>query len=185
LPLGEWIINKAFTDYFILKEKYGDNIYISINISTRQLLSTNFVNKIDAIVKKHNIPRNAFLLEITENLLFDLEGDNLEILKEIKNIGIELVIDDFGTGYSSLSYLKNFPVSRVKIDRSFIQDITNDSKSFRLAEAIVYLAQKMDLKTIVEGVETEEQYQIIKGTDADHIQGFYFSKPKSIGELLQ
>jgi PAS domain S-box-containing protein/diguanylate cyclase (GGDEF)-like protein len=184
LPVGRWVLERAFNDFSKLEKAFGD-IYISVNISIKQLLSERFIDIIKSLIDKYKIRKNSFYLEITENILFDMNIENLNILSELKEKGIQLMIDDFGTGFSSLSYLQNFPVSRVKLDRSFIKKISHDEKALKMADAIVHLAHAVDLQIIIEGVETAEQYELIKNTGAGFIQGYFFGKPASCNDFIK
>ena len=123
------------------------------------------------------IPRKSIEIEITENVFLENIDQSIEVLNILREKGIEVSIDDFGTGYSSLNYLKNLPLDRIKIDRSFIRNISNNKHDKAIVKTIVTMAQLLDLKVIVEGVETEEQLKIVKEIGCKEVQGFYFAKP--------
>jgi EAL domain-containing protein (putative c-di-GMP-specific phosphodiesterase class I) len=122
-------------------------------------------------------------LELTESLLLSNSDMMFSVLQELKKMGLKLAIDDFGTGYSSLSYLKQFRVNRLKIDCSFIRDIATDSDDAAITAAIISMAKSLNLKVIAEGVETEAQMAFLREHHCDEIQGYYFSKPISTGEV--
>jgi EAL domain-containing protein (putative c-di-GMP-specific phosphodiesterase class I) len=123
-------------------------------------------------------------LELTESLLLSNEDVTLTVLQELRDMGLKLAIDDFGTGYSSLSYLKMFPVSKLKIDRSFIRDLTVNADDEAITIAIIRMAKSLNLKVIAEGVETEAQMSFLRAHHCDEIQGYYFSQPASPDEIV-
>jgi EAL domain-containing protein (putative c-di-GMP-specific phosphodiesterase class I) len=136
-----------------------------------------------AVLAESGLPPELLELELTESLLISNEQQVLQKLKLLKNMGINLAIDDFGTGYSSLSYLKHFPLDRLKIDKSFINDILTDSDDASITEAIIAMAHSLKLKVIAEGVETREQLVFLEDRGCDEMQGYYLSKPLSENDL--
>jgi EAL domain-containing protein (putative c-di-GMP-specific phosphodiesterase class I) len=138
---------------------------------------------IDRIIKEFSLDTKLLTLEITESAFMqDIEFTN-SVLKKLREIGISISIDDFGTGYSSLSYLKRLPIDNLKIDISFIRDIATDSDTASIVTAIIAMAHTLNLKTIAEGVETEEQWKILRLLRCDMAQGYYFSKPLPAEEV--
>ena len=132
---------------------------------------------------EHNLPGDCITVEITEGLLLDPNNAVLNYLLEFRDAGIQVALDDFGTGYSSLSYLKKFDIDYIKIDRSFVQDMEFDSDNMVLCDAIIAMAHKLKLKVIAEGIETQEQLDLLKITGCDFGQGYFFSKPISPEEF--
>lgn len=124
-------------------------------------------------------------LEITESLIMQDIDAAINTMNHLKKLGLSLSIDDFGTGYSSLSYLKRFPIEKLKIDRTFIKDVMQQSNDAAIVTSIIALAQNMNLKTIAEGIETEEQHQFLRQAGCEEGQGFYLSRPKSTIEFQQ
>jgi EAL domain-containing protein (putative c-di-GMP-specific phosphodiesterase class I) len=129
------------------------------------------------------LPADTLELEITETAMLKDTAETIPLLFALKKVGVRLAIDDFGTGYSSLSYLKNFPIDTLKIDKSFVDEIVTDSKDAAIARTIVQLAENLGLRTIAEGVETEEQVNMLRLMGCDEFQGFYFSKPMSVADI--
>ena len=129
-------------------------------------------------LNKYNLPAELLELEITENIMMHHLNESLQTLEQLKKLGIQISIDDFGTGYSSLSYIKKFPIDSLKIDKSFIEDLVNDPNDAAIVTAIIAMAQQLNIKVVVEGVETEEQLAFFKNNNYDVlVQGYYFCRP--------
>ena len=131
------------------------------------------------------MPQQALELEITENILMQDPVNAVEVLQAIHALGVRIAIDDFGTGYSSLAYLKRFPLDVLKIDRTFVNDLVNDSGDAAIVEASISLAHKLGLEVIAEGVETAEQFEFMRTHDCDLVQGYYLSRPLPRFELME
>jgi EAL domain-containing protein (putative c-di-GMP-specific phosphodiesterase class I) len=142
------------------------------------------VDYFDSLCKKNSISPSVLHLEITESLAMEDTKKTLEILSSLQEKGFSISIDDFGTGYSSLSYLKEFPLSTMKIDKSFIDHIVTDEKSRSLLETILTLSKSLNLDTIAEGVEDKDQVELLKQLDCDSIQGYFYSKPMSESDAI-
>ena len=174
IQLDKYIFEQVCKDMKEWEEKYNGKIKISVNISKQHLVQDGFVEEYYNIAKKYDVDLNEIELEITETTDFDIEIDKrlgiTQILENLKEKGFKIAIDDFGTGYSSLSMLQQIPVDVIKIDKSFI----NQTK---MLEIIMLIAQKLDFKTVAEGVETEEQVKKLKELGIDLLQGYYYSKP--------
>jgi diguanylate cyclase (GGDEF)-like protein len=184
IPIGDWVFKKTLEDIYKLKNAIDSNFSISLNVSPKQFGSNSPINQWPKILEDSNLPTNSIGLEITEGLLLDLNHNSNKILKDLRDAGAQFLLDDFGTGYSSLSYLKKLDVDYIKIDKSFIQNLTSDSEDMVLCEAIIVMAHKLGLKVVAEGVETlQQQYLLIK-MGCDFGQGYLFSKPKTIEQLL-
>jgi diguanylate cyclase (GGDEF)-like protein len=175
--IGRWVIQTACEQNKRWNDTGFHDLSVAVNLSVLQIESLDFLNSIVEILKNTGLKPNLLELEITEGVLMHNASTTLAVLNELKKMGIQISIDDFGTGYSSLGYLKKFPIDCLKIDRSFIKDIIHETDISEITNAIISLAQTLNLKVIAEGVETEEQLQYLKNKDVDEIQGYYFSKP--------
>lgn len=180
LPIGEWVLETACRQ---LKEWHlagFHNLRMAVNISACQFKQPDFINRIDRILKETELDPGFLEVELTENIVMERSEETLMTLTDLKVRNIKLAIDDFGTGYSMLSYLKYFPIDRIKIDRSFIRDITTDSDDAAITEAIVVMAHSLKLKVVAEGVETEEQLEFLRRCGCEEVQGYYFSRPHPV-----
>jgi EAL domain-containing protein (putative c-di-GMP-specific phosphodiesterase class I) len=151
-------------------------------LSTRQLLQSNLHATVATIIYQSGIQPELIELEITESMTMDIER-SLEILNKLKQLGVKISVDDFGTGYSSLNYLRRLPIDRVKIDQSFIRDMTIDTNSKALVSTIITMAQNLQLSVTAEGVEKIDQVHYLQQHRCDEIQGYYFSKPLPADEF--
>jgi EAL domain-containing protein (putative c-di-GMP-specific phosphodiesterase class I) len=124
-------------------------------------------------------------LELTESASMETPEKSIEVMQLLKAMGVRLSIDDFGTGYSNLNYLKRFPVDQLKIDRSFVQDVTSDADDLAIAKAIIALARSLHLEVLAEGVENLGQYNVMKENGCDKVQGYYFSKPLAVDDCTR
>jgi len=186
ISIGEWILQTVFTEAHEFYNLYGDDFFISINISGRQLADKDFIGLVEQIYssKKENKVLPQIHLEITESYLISGNSDVKDILNKLSNMGFSISLDDFGTGYSSLSYIHGYPIDTLKIDRSFIANFSNDKKQQNLIRAIVDMSKRLDLDVIAEGVETESQLCFLVEQGCDLIQGYYFGKPTSKQKFL-
>lgn len=167
----------------LCKLGFGD-LRISVNVSALQFAENEFLQRVQNALKSFNMPTNVLELEITENILMQDPNSTTELLIALKELGVRIAIDDFGTGYSSMTYLKKFPVDILKIDQTFIRDLDKISNDAAIVEASIYLAEKIGLETIAEGVETLGQLEFLQKTGCHIIQGYYFSKPLPEADLL-
>ncbi|HDZ36734.1 MAG TPA: EAL domain-containing protein, partial [Marinobacter sp.] len=165
---------RAATDW---KETTGLDIGISVNVSPRQFRDPGFTNAVMQALSNNNLAPERLELEITERLLLDNSSETAEILKAMDRAGIRLSVDDFGTGYSALSYLKSYPFDTLKIDKTFIQDVTKAPEDGALVRAIISMAHSLGLTIIAEGVETEQQTHFLKQEGCDFAQGYFYSHP--------
>ena len=185
IELGDWILEESCRFICNYNSAHQSRYSIAVNISTFQLLNDDFEDKVTQILNKTGLEPTLLELEITETMLMNsmsMAYDKLNFLRE-KNISIAL--DDFGTGYSSLTYLKVLPITTVKLDKSFIDDIASDELSLKIVENVIQIAKNIGLKIVVEGVETIDQLEILKELPCNKIQGYYFSKPVSELGLTQ
>ena len=187
VPLGEFVLDTACGQLRQWIDSGHGNLTMAINISARQFWTNHLSRTIGAIVERHGIAPESIELEITESLLMHNVDKAIATLRQLKEMGFRLALDDFGTGYSSLYYLKRFPIDSLKIDRSFVMDIPDNSDYIAIAESIVSLARSMKLTVIAEGVETADQLAFLRRINCDSFQGYLFSPARSapeIGEML-
>ncbi len=179
IPLGFWVLKEACKQMSQWQVKFDGLLdwKVSVNISSKQLELTNFVEQIKQILQETDLDPHNLKLEITESSLVEDTQHTIIILKELKSLGIEFSLDDFGTGYSSLSYLHQFPFDTLKIDRSFVNSIGDNIEKLGIVRAIVTLAHNLGMDTIAEGIETVNQLAQLKALKCEYGQGFYLSKP--------
>lgn len=183
LSIGEWVLRQACQRQRTW-EQDGSSPYVAINVSTRQLMKPDIVGNIVRILHETGLPPDRLCLEITESVLLGDTQAAGETLKGLKDIGVTIAMDDFGTGFSSLSYLRRFPVDIVKIDREFIRNISTNAPDEALVETIIYMAHRLGLKVVAEGVETEEQLALLRRYDCDAIQGHVFGAAMAHDQLF-
>jgi len=178
VEIGDWVFDTALADVKKWRE-HADHkdLYIAINLSSRQFRGKDMVKKIADSLKRYDLPGSCLELEITERLIMKDVPHVVAILNQFKEMGIRLSIDDFGTGYSSLSYLKRFPFDVLKIDKMFIKDIADDPDDRALCDAIIAMAHSLGLSIIGEGVENKEQYEFLSQRSVETVQGYYVSAP--------
>jgi diguanylate cyclase (GGDEF)-like protein/PAS domain S-box-containing protein len=176
LPIGEWVLREACRQLKTWHNLGFTDLVIAVNLSPRQFFQPDFQGAIERILDETGIPGHCLDLEITEGILMQRSEDNVSTLKQLSDMGIKLSIDDFGTGYSSLAYLQRFPVDALKIDRSFVNGIGQDSNDTALVTAIISMAQSLRLNVLAEGVETSEQSEFLQTHGCVSAQGYYYSK---------
>lgn len=185
LPVGEWVLQEACRMLNKWKDIISDPIRMSVNVSAEQIIQERrFLNSVQEILKERDIKPECLEFEITETVaLRDLDFTS-ELLDEFHEMSIQTSVDDFGTGHSTLTYLQELPYDRLKIDRSFIDGLAEERQHRVMVEAMISLAKELKLEVIAEGVETEEQLEILRDLDCDIIQGFYYSKPLPEEDLI-
>ncbi|WP_157619430.1 bifunctional diguanylate cyclase/phosphodiesterase [Psychromonas aquimarina] len=177
IPLGTWVIDeacrqlKSWNDQKIKLEK------ISVNVSPKQFRHSNFIESVRGSIEKHQISASQLTLEITEGIVIDDIADTIDKMSILKSLGVRISIDDFGTGYSSLTYLKMLPLDQLKIDQSFVRDITSEPNDAMIVETIIAIASHFDLNVIAEGVENKDQIDFLADKGCTQFQGYYFGKP--------
>ncbi len=181
--IGEWVLRESCYQIKKWHSTFPD-LRVSVNLSGRQFSNDKLVNLVSNILQETGVPPHLLELEITETVIMDDVTKTIASLWELKQLGVILSVDDFGTGYSSLSYLKKFPIDILKVDRSFIQDITEDANDCAVVKAIVSLAIQLKMVVIAEGVETSKQLAILHAIDCDEIQGYLVSPPVPAEELF-
>ena len=181
--LGLYIMHKSMLEISTLKEQTGFEFTLSINVSAKQFMQTSFIKKLIQACIYYAIDKTSIIIEITESLFIENLDTLLPIFNEMKSYGISLSLDDFGTGYSSLSMLKKVPIDELKIDKSFVDYITENQTDKEMVKSIITMGKNLGLSVLAEGVETQAQTTILQQADCDIFQGYYFSKPISIDAL--
>ncbi|CAN2041074.1 diguanylate cyclase [Candidatus Magnetomoraceae bacterium gMMP-15] len=184
IPLGEWVLKTACQQAKTWHDT-GYSLSVAVNLSVKQFQDQNLVSQIKNILKKTSLAPEYLNLEITENIFMQNKDRAIKIITELSEIGLRISIDDFGTGFSSLNCLKRFPLNELKIDRSFVKNIPNNSEDMAIAEAILSLAHSLNLKVVAEGVEKNEQLEFMNLHGCDEIQGYLFSKPLQAEEFTE
>ncbi len=177
IPLGEWVIRAACRHIAAFDRSGLTMVRIAVNISTLQFRQKDLVDTVQSILRETQVAPDRLEFEITESVVMADLDSSISTMNQLDEIGIRLAIDDFGTGYSSLSYLKRFPIQKLKIDKTFVQDVEEDSDSEAIVNAIVGLADSMKLTTVAEGVETQAQLDLMRLAGCDLVQGFFFGRP--------
>ncbi len=178
VPIGMWVLQRACAQCRAWEQGGMPLIRIAVNLSARQFAEKNLAADILRVLAQSGLPAERLELEITESVLMHDPDIAQAALGKLRDAGICLTLDDFGTGYSSLSYLKRFPVSHLKIDRSFVRDLPGDDDAAAIATAIIAMAHRLHIRTIAEGVETREQLQFLRDEGCDFVQGYYYSRPQ-------
>ncbi|PKO13958.1 MAG: hypothetical protein CVU39_16385 [Chloroflexi bacterium HGW-Chloroflexi-10] len=187
IPIGKWVLSQAFDFCKKINTNPNDKKIVAINLSSLQIIQSDFVESITNILKESDANPNAIAFEITETLLMTDFDANINKIKQLRDMGFRISLDDFGTGYSSLNYLLRIPATALKIDKSFIDDIVENEKVKHLTKSIIEIAHHLNLAVIAEGVETRAQVIELENSDCDIIQGYYFSYPlneKDTGDFL-
>ncbi|WP_026692211.1 sensor domain-containing protein [Peribacillus kribbensis] len=182
VPIGEWVFEEVCRQMVEWDEKGLNELKVAINLSPKQFLQPQLVDKIKVTIEKYRIRPSRLEVEITEGAIQDI-SESLTIVKRLKEIGLSISVDDFGTGYSSLSYLKQFPLDTLKIDQSFVKEILSDQKDAAITTTIIHLAQSLGLEVIAEGVELPEQAGFLKDANCQKVQGFLYSRPLPPAEV--
>jgi diguanylate cyclase (GGDEF)-like protein/PAS domain S-box-containing protein len=177
LPIGTWVLREVCRQVSAWRALGLTDLRFAVNLSPRQFRQENLVGNILGILREFDVPASALELEITEGSVMENPDAAVILLHQLNLHGLSISIDDFGTGYSSLGYLKRFPVGKLKIDRSFVMDIPGDPDDSAIAIAVIQLARSLGLKTVAEGVETDEQLQFLRDQGCDIQQGYWYSKP--------
>ena len=181
IPIGEWVLTTACMEAV----NWPDHVKVAVNLSPAQLKSRNLVKVVVDAVTNSGMQANRLQLEITESLLMQNTFATLATLHELRKLGVQIAMDDFGTGYSSLSYLRSFPFDKIKIDRSFIQDISNGAEPLAIVHAVAGLAKCLNMISTAEGVETQQQFDALQAMGCTEMQGYLFSKARPAKEVGQ
>jgi EAL domain-containing protein (putative c-di-GMP-specific phosphodiesterase class I) len=180
LPIGEWVLQKACAD----ASNWPSHIRLAVNLSPVQFKSLTLVQVVADALSQSGLPAERLELEITESALLRDNEPILSALGQLRGLGVSIALDDFGTGYSSLSYLRSFPFRKLKIDRCFIADLSHDeANALAILSAITRLAKALGMSTTAEGVETQQQFEMVRSEGCTEVQGFLFSLPKPASEI--
>lgn len=182
VQIGKWILQQVCRDHNQWKQDGHGSIRMAVNISVRQMQEQKFVSSVKQVMEECNVDPNMFELEITESIMQNI-NHSIVILKELKELGVKIAIDDFGKGYSSLSYLKHLPIDKIKVDKSFVDDILDPTHNGSIAKAIIDMGHIMKFTVIAEGIEEKKQVDFLLENNCKLGQGFFFSKPLPEHEL--
>gem|GEM_PF-2256939 len=183
IPIGEWVLRTACIQAVEWNDTYGRPFHIAVNLSIKQFVNSDIVDTVERVLQETGLDPNILELELTESVFLENTESMINTMNKLKDLGVRISIDDFGTGYSSLSYLKDLPIDSIKIDQSFIRNLSKNKKTNSIISTIISLAQKLDLKSVAEGVETLEQYNYFKSEGCDLAQGYYFSRPVPVDQI--
>lgn len=189
ISLDRWVLRQACHQTVVWQKQYPkmSGLSISVNISSRQIIQPDFIPYLKKVLHETRLDPGCLLLEITENTIMESFDQTAVVLQELRQLGVKIHIDDFGVGYSSLNYLSRFPINSLKIDRSFIHMMTEDSSYLKIVQAIIRLTHSLGLSVTAEGVETQEQFNQLRALNCEFIQGYLISKPinsQDAGKLL-
>ncbi len=185
VDIGQWVLAQACRQAQQWHEQGYDKLHISVNLSPRQFQQKDLVPTVHGSLNSTGLPPQFLELEVTESMVMNDVDDAIITLEELADLGVELSMDDFGVGYSNLYYLKRFPMNTLKIDKSFVQDITSEPDDRSIVDTIINMSRSLKLKVIAEGVETNEQLKFLKDLECDQMQGFLFSRPLPPEEITQ
>ncbi|HEU4595138.1 MAG TPA: EAL domain-containing protein, partial [Pyrinomonadaceae bacterium] len=184
VAIGEWALFEACRQMRRWQKQFPTDspLFISVNLSSKQFMQPNLIEQVRTIIEKTKLNPRSLKLEITESAVMENIDTTTEMLRQLRSLGVQLAIDDFGTGYSSLSYLHRFPIDTLKIDRSFVTRMVDNSENIEIVRTIVMLAQVLGMDVVAEGVETKEQLALLRKLGCENGQGYYFSRPTNTTE---
>ncbi|WP_262362281.1 putative bifunctional diguanylate cyclase/phosphodiesterase [Robertmurraya massiliosenegalensis] len=185
IKIGDWVLNKACKDLKSLQDSGWNSLTMSVNISMIQILHKDLIQSVENALHNFDIAPDQLKLEITESVAMSQPEYVISKLYSLKEIGVDLALDDFGTGYSSLNYLKLLPVDVLKIDREFIRELEEDTDNITIVKALIEVAHSLNMTVIAEGVETKKQDEILSHINCDQIQGYYYSRPLPMNDLVK
>ncbi|HAI30182.1 MAG TPA: GGDEF domain-containing protein, partial [Thalassospira sp.] len=182
--IGEWVFREVCRQIAEWDAQSVPATPIAINLSPRQLIEGRITETISRILAEANTPAARIVLEVTETAMMQEIKKSATILEELRHLGLKIAVDDFGTGYSSLAYLKRLPINTIKIDRSFVRDVTIDADDAAITRTIIAMGHNLGLKVVAEGVETHEQMHFLRECDCDEVQGFLIATPLPAGDVV-
>jgi EAL domain-containing protein (putative c-di-GMP-specific phosphodiesterase class I) len=183
VPIGEWVLRAACAQANMWNDHGLGALWVSVNVSARQVEQPGLVAAVARALLEGGLPAANLHLELTEGAVMRQMEPVVSALSQLRAMGVRICVDDFGTGYSSLGYLKRFPIDTIKIDRSFVQDVTTDQNDAAIVTTVVTMARSLNLRVIAEGVETEAQLGFLREIECDEFQGFLVSRPASPEEF--
>jgi EAL domain-containing protein (putative c-di-GMP-specific phosphodiesterase class I) len=186
VPIGRWVLHEACRQARAWQVAGLQPLCIAVNVSPVEVRAPGFVSGIRATLKETGLEPRYLELELTEAVLMEKSRTVADVLRELKDIGVQLALDDFGTGYSSLGHLKRFPIDTLKIDQSFVRDLTTDDAG--IINAVIGMGKSLHMRVLAEGVETRQQLEVLQEHGCSEGQGYYFSRPVSaedFGQLLE
>jgi polar amino acid transport system substrate-binding protein len=183
LDIGYWTIEQACIQIEKWAKENANPFFVAVNLSVLQIRDHEFLSRITDLIYQYDIPRNYLEFEVTESILLSESSRSLDIINQLKLMGIKLSIDDFGTGYSSFEYIRKLPLDKIKIDKSFVKDIPYDNNSITIVKTILNMANEMSLEVVAEGIENEEQLNFLQQHNCHLFQGYYFSEPKAVEHI--
>ncbi|MFO8047278.1 MAG: EAL domain-containing protein [Halomonas sp.] len=184
IPLGRWVLKRACRDAAALRAGGGPSVPVAVNISSLQFRREGFLEEVQQALVASGLPAALLELEVTESVLLDGADQAIELINQLKAMGILVALDDFGTGFSSLSYLRDLPIHKVKLDRAFIQDVLTNRSTAAIVQGIITMAHHLDLVVVAEGVEEQAQQQDLIRRSCDLLQGYLFSRPLPLYDLI-
>ncbi len=184
VAMGEWILREACLQQQRWAHQHGLDLQMAVNVSMRQLKDPNFLGMVQHVLQQTSVNPAKLELEVTESMMMEDTNGLSQVLRQLRTLGVRVAIDDFGTGYSSLSYLQKLPIDRLKIDRSFINALTQQHEDQVIAALIINMGHLLNLRVIAEGVETAEQEARLRAMGCDDVQGYYYAKPLPADEVL-
>jgi EAL domain-containing protein (putative c-di-GMP-specific phosphodiesterase class I) len=176
VQLGDWVLRTAVEQVRRWQQGFSRELALSVNLSGRQFLHYNLIQSIQDAIEAVALPPHTLEFEITESVAMHNAEDSIGIMRQLKGLGIRLALDDFGTGYSSLAYLKRFPIDKVKIDKTFVSDIPDDTNDLAIVSAIIAMAHALGVKVQAEGVETQAQVDFLRECGCELAQGYLFGR---------
>jgi diguanylate cyclase (GGDEF)-like protein len=183
LQIGEWVLRSACEDCVLIRRQTGRPLKLAVNVSPRQFQQKDWPLIVRRALDDSGLPADSLELEITEGMLMQNPEDSVDMLRALRKLGVAVVVDDFGTGFSSLSYLTRFPIDKLKIDRSFVSDLTTDAADAAIICAILAMASSLSIRVVAEGVETEQQQRYLQERGCDEAQGFCYSRAVPAGDF--
>jgi diguanylate cyclase (GGDEF)-like protein/PAS domain S-box-containing protein len=185
IEIGEWVLDKVCEDFRVWQRSVGSPGRVSVNLSLKQLRQLNFIKRIGSILRSYEVSPTSLELEITETTLMENPERTIKLLDQLYGLGLHLAIDDFGTGYSSLSALQQFPISTLKIDRSFVRDIVTNPDDGAIVDTIIQMGRNLNMDVVAEGVEDEAQLNFLQKLGCTYVQGLLFGDPMSADNYLE
>ncbi len=185
IEIGEWVLDKVCEDFRVWQRSVSSPGRVSVNLSLKQLRQANFTQRIGSILRSHEVSPTSLELEITETTLMENPERTIKLLDQLYALGLHLAIDDFGTGYSSLSALQQFPISTLKVDKSFVRDVATNPDDATIVGTIVQMGRNLNMDVVAEGVENEDQLNFLQRLDCTYVQGLLFGDPMSADNYLE